>query len=39
MRYIETLHEGETIRNTYLCKVKRIAETRNGKTYENLIIQ
>ena len=39
MRYIETLHEGETIRNTYLCKGKRIAETRNGKPYDNLILQ
>ena len=35
MRYIETLHEGETIRNTYLCKGKRSAETRNGKPYDN----
>ena len=24
MRYIETLHEGETIRNTYLCKGKEV---------------
>ena len=39
MRYIETLHEGETIRNTYLCKGKRSAETRNGKPYDNLILQ
>ena len=26
MRYINTLHEGETIRNIYLCKSKRSAE-------------
>lgn len=39
MRYINTLHEGETIRNIYLCKGKRSAETRNGKPYENLILQ
>ena len=39
MRYIETLHEGETIRNTYLCKGKRSAVTRNGKPYDNLILQ
>ncbi len=39
MRYINTLHEGETIRNVYLCKVKRSAETRNGKPYDNLILQ
>lgn len=31
MRYINTLCEGETIRNVYLCKGKRSAETRNGK--------
>ena len=39
MRYIETLHEGETIRNTYLCKGKRSAETRNGKPYDNVLLQ
>ena len=39
MRYINTLCEGETIRNIYLCKSKRSAETRNGKPYDNLILQ
>lgn len=39
MRYINTLREGETIRNIYLCKGKRSAETRNGKPYDNLILQ
>lgn len=39
MRFIDTLHEGETIRNVYLCKGKRSAETRNGKPYDNLILQ
>lgn len=39
MRYIDTLVEGETIRNVYLCKGKRSAETRNGKPYDNLILQ
>lgn len=39
MRYINTLCEGETIRNIYLCKGKRSAETRNGKPYDNLILQ
>ena len=39
MRYIDTLVEGETIRNIYLCKGKRSAETRNGKPYDNLILQ
>ena len=33
------LCEGETIRNVYLCKGKRSAETRNGKPYDNLILQ
>ena len=39
MRYINDLHEGETIRNIYLCKGKRSAETRNGKPYDNLLLQ
>lgn len=39
MRYINTLRAGETIRNVYLCKGKRSAETRNGKSYDNLILQ
>lgn len=39
MRYINTLAEGETIRSIYLCKGKRSAETRNGKPYDNLILQ
>ena len=39
MKYIKTLHEGDTVRDIYLCKVKRSAETRNGKPYDNLILQ
>ena len=39
MRYINTLREGDTIRSIYLCKTKRTAETRNGKPYDNLILQ
>ena len=39
MRFIDGLCEGETIRNVYLCKGKRSAETRNGKPYDNLILQ
>ena len=39
MKYIKELHEGETIRSIYLCKGKRSAETRNGKPYDNLILQ
>lgn len=39
MKYIKELHEGETIRGVYLCKGKRSAETRNGKPYDNLLLQ
>ena len=39
MKYIKDLHEGETIRGIYLCKGKRSAETRNGKPYDNLLLQ
>lgn len=39
MRYINTLQERETIRNVYLCKGKRSAETRNGKPYDDLTLQ
>jgi 3'-5' exoribonuclease len=39
MRYINTLREGDTIRSIYLCKVKRSAETRNRKPYDNLTLQ
>ncbi len=39
MRFINTLREGDTIRSIYLCKGKRSAETRNGKPYDNLILQ
>ena len=39
MRYINTLREGDSIRSIYLCKSKRSAETRNGKPYDNLVLQ
>lgn len=39
MKYINTLHEGDSVREIYLCKGKRSAETRNGKPYDNLILQ
>lgn len=39
MRFINTLREGDTIRSIYLCKSKRTAETRNGKPYDNLLLQ
>lgn len=39
MKYINTLHEGDSVREIYLCKGKRTAETRNGKPYDSLILQ
>lgn len=39
MKFINELHEGETVRGIYLCKGKRSAETRNGKPYDNLLLQ
>lgn len=39
MKYINELHEGETLRGIYLCRGKRSAETRNGKPYDNLLLQ
>ena len=39
MKFIETLREGDIVREIYLCKGKRSAETRNGKPYDNLILQ
>ena len=39
MKYIETLREGERINDVYLCKYKQSAVTKNGKPYENVILQ
>lgn len=39
MLYIKDLRDGDTIRTIYLCKGKRSAETRNGKPYDNLLLQ
>ncbi|MCI9140328.1 HD domain-containing protein [bacterium 1XD42-8] len=39
MKYIEELKEGDRIIDTYLCKYKQSAVTKNGKTYENVILQ
>ena len=39
MKYINTLKEGDSVREIYLCKGKRSAETRNGKPYDSLILQ
>ena len=39
MKYISDLQDGDNIRGIYLCKQKRTAETRNGKAYDNLLLQ
>ncbi len=39
MKFISELHEGEKISGIYLCKHKQAAVTKNGKPYENLILQ
>ena len=39
MKYIETIREGEKIQEVYLCKQKTVAMTKNGKEYENVILQ
>ena len=39
MKFINTLREGDLVREIYLCKGKRSAETRNGKPYDNVILQ
>ncbi|SHK29415.1 3'-5' exoribonuclease YhaM family protein [Hespellia stercorisuis] len=39
MKYIKDIKENESVRGIYLCRGKRSAETRNGKPYDNLILQ
>ncbi len=39
MRFLNELHEGDRVSGIYLCKQKQSAVTKNGKTYENVIIQ
>jgi 3'-5' exoribonuclease len=39
MKYIKELHEGSHIQDVYLCKYKQSAVTKNGKNYENVILQ
>lgn len=39
MKYLNELHEGDRISNIYLCKHKQAAVTKNGKPYENVILQ
>lgn len=39
MKYIETFHEGDKINDIYLCKYRQSATAKNGKAYENVILQ
>lgn len=39
MNYINTLREGDNITETYFCKDKTVAQTKNGKTYYSLKLQ
>ena len=39
MKYIQELHDGEHVMGVYLCKQKSSAVTKNGKPYDNVIIQ
>ena len=39
MNYINILREGERITQVFLCKYKESALTKNGKPYENVILQ
>lgn len=39
MRFLNELHEGDRVNGIYLCKQKQAATTKNGKPYENLILQ
>ncbi len=39
MKYIKDLKDGDRIGDIYLCKHKQSAMTKNGKQYENVILQ
>lgn len=39
MKYLKDLKEGDRISDIYLCKHKQAAVTKNGKPYENVILQ
>lgn len=39
MKYIEAFREGDKINEVYLCKYKQMATAKNGKAYENVILQ
>ena len=39
MKYIKDYKEGDRVFDIYLCKHKQSAVTKNGKAYENVILQ
>ena len=39
MKYIKDFKEGDRVFDIYLCKHKQSAVTKNGKPYENVILQ
>ena len=39
MKYIKDFKEGDSVSDIYLCKHKQSAVTKNGKAYENVILQ
>lgn len=39
MKYIESIREGERVSGIYLCKQRQSAVTKNGKAYENMVLQ
>lgn len=39
MRYIKDMIDGDHIQDIYLCKYKQSAMTKNGKAYDNVILQ
>ncbi len=39
MKYIESFKEGDRVGGIYLCKHRQAAVTKNGKSYENVILQ
>lgn len=39
MKYIANLREGDRLSDIYLCKYRQAAVTKNGKAYENVILQ
>ncbi len=39
MKFIGTFHEGDKINGIYFCKYKQSATAKNGKQYENVVLQ